>query len=112
MKGRISNWFRVLSAVALVGSFLTICSLTTFSAHATESNRQTRSCGSSCTPHFQVTSQGVQHQIDEDDKEPTPPFYAWQGSINSLTLYIAPVIVIGLLGFRLKEFLLSTHLRF
>ena len=112
---RLGKHLSVITLALVVGAFLTVCSLATFS-HTSEINAGSlaqKGCNTSCTSHGQPAAiSSLRDEKDEDDKEPTPPLLYWQQiPINFTALYVAP-IVYYLFVHKRKIILLTAQLRF
>ncbi len=99
-----------------LGAVLLICSVPNVGEHLKVSGQSQSavSCDTSCHSHSQHVFQSPISQVkDEDDKEPTPPPFAWLSIATNLSLLYLPLLAATLwFGYRQQQTLLTTHLRY
>ncbi len=110
---RLINKTSKIMAVFLVGLFLTFCSIATFSAHGNSVKSAKAGCSISCHSDGQHSGTNFQkREVDEDDKEPTPPLFTWpQVSADLGLLYILPLFAALWFGYQRNNLHLTSQLR-
>lgn len=104
-----------LTATVFVSVLLLFCSIVGFTSHTSDNAQSAKaSCTSACHSHGQSTAlNNLTKEENDDDKEPTPPPFAWyEVPVNLSLLYVMPVFAVLWFMSNKQKLLLTTQLRF
>lgn len=105
----------MLNLIAFISILLSVCTLSSLSAHAQNASRTDNTgCSTSCHSHGQVAATtNPRQEAEDDDKEPTPPVNSWPiVPVNLAVLYLAPVLLYLSISQLTRKMILTTQLRF